>query len=55
MLHWLALADQGLQAQECITQESPIVCLCRTGMDWLIEDPTAKDPLTQAEINYINT
>ena len=31
------------------------LCLCRTGMPWLIEDPTAKDPLTQAEINYINT
>lgn len=33
----------------------PSLCLCRTGMPWLIEDPTAKDPLTQAEIDYINT
>ena len=35
--------------------DHPIVCLCRTGMPWLIEDPTAKAPLTQAEIDYIKT
>lgn len=33
----------------------PAVNVTRTGMPWLIEDPTAKDPLTQAEIDYINT
>ena len=54
-----ALACAGCSRDSTLKNQSlrghPIVCLCRTGMPWLIEDPTAKDPLTQAEINYINT